>query len=144
MNDFIQSPEVRWSDLDPNFHLRHSVYYDFGASIRIAFLTLNGITPARMLEYNIGPVLFREECIFKKEIRFGDRVTINIKLDKLTKDFSRWSMVHEIIKNDGIPAALITIDGAWIDTQKRKLAVPPAIFNTAFDLIPKTDAFQLT
>ena len=83
MNDFIQSPEIRWSDLDPNFHLRHSVYYDFGASIRIAFLTLNGITPARMLEYNIGPVLFREECVFKKEIRFGDKVTINIKLDKL-------------------------------------------------------------
>ncbi len=142
MNEFIQSIEVRWSDLDPNFHLRHSVYYDLGAYIRMTFLTQNGITPQLMVQHNIGPILFREECIFKKEIRFGNKVTINIKLDKLKKDFSRWSMVH-YVKKDEIPAAIITVDGAWLDTQKRKLAMPPAIFFKAFDLIPKTDAFQL-
>jgi acyl-CoA thioester hydrolase len=27
----------RWSDLDPNFHVRHSAYYDFGAQHRIEF-----------------------------------------------------------------------------------------------------------
>src|ERR1700712_5128737 len=102
MNDFIQTVEIRWSDLDPNFHLRHSVYYDFGAFIRIAFLTENGITPQAMLQHNIGPILFREECIFKREINFGDKITINIKLDKLRKDFSRWTMQHELFKNESI------------------------------------------
>jgi acyl-CoA thioester hydrolase len=143
MKDFIQTFEIRWSDLDPNFHLRHSVYYDFGAFSRISFLTKHGITSEVMLQHNIGPVLFREECIFKKEIRFGDKVSINIKLDKLKIDFSRWTMVHEIFKNNDLLAALITVDGAWLDTQKRRLASPPGIFNTAFELIPKTDNFKL-
>ncbi|MEO6329727.1 MAG: acyl-CoA thioesterase [Ginsengibacter sp.] len=143
IKDFTQSVEIRWSDLDPNFHLRHSVYYDFGAFSRISFLTANGITPEAMLQHNIGPVLFREECVFRKEISFGDKVTINIKLDKLKADFSRWTMVHEIFKNNDFLAALITVDGAWLDTQKRKLALPPRIFNAAFELIPKTDNFKM-
>ena len=143
MNDFIHSFEIRWSDLDPNFHLRHSVYYDFGAFSRITVLAANGLTPEAMKQHNIGPILFREECVFKKEIRFGDKVSINIKLDKLKKDFTRWTMVHEIFKNNNQLAAVITIDGAWIDTQKRKLTSPPPFFNTAFELIPKTDTFQL-
>lgn len=38
MEKFIQEIQLRWSDLDPNFHLRHSVYYDWGAFCRIEFL----------------------------------------------------------------------------------------------------------
>ena len=143
MNKFISNVEIRWSDLDPNFHLRHSVYYDFGAFSRIAFFNSNCITPQVMSQHNIGPILFREECIFKKEIRFDDKVTINIKLSKSRADHSRWTMVHEIYKNDDILAASITVDGAWLDTKKRKLSVPPDIFNKAFEIIPKTEDFQM-
>src|SRR6187402_260736 len=96
MDNFINTIEIRWSDLDPNFHLRHSVYYDFGAFCRIAFLTESGVTPAAMLQQNIGPIIFREECIFRKEIKFGDDISINLKLDRCTSDFSRWTMKHEI------------------------------------------------
>jgi acyl-CoA thioester hydrolase len=141
MKEFFTQPEIRWSDLDPNFHLRHSVYYDFGAYTRMVFLTEHGITPQLMRETNIGPILFREECAFKKELRFGDKITINLKLDKSTHNFSRWTMVHEIRKSNDILAAVITIDGAWMDTIKRKLAIPPDVFKTAFEIIPKTENF---
>jgi acyl-CoA thioester hydrolase len=50
--------------------------------------------------------------------------------------------VHELWTNGNTLAALITIDGAWIDTRIRKLAVPPEIFKTGFDLIPKTGDFN--
>ena len=143
MNEFISNVEIRWSDLDPNFHLRHSVYYDFGAFSRIAFFTSNGITPEVMMQHNIGPILFREECIFKKEIRFEDKVAINIKLSKTKADYSRWTIVHEIFKNNDILAAIITVDGAWLDTQKRKLSVPPDVFNKTFEIISKTENFQV-
>ena len=66
--EYIKDVDIRWSDLDPNFHLRHSVYYDFGAYCRISFLNDNGITETVMREHKIGPVLFREECVFKREI----------------------------------------------------------------------------
>ncbi len=104
MNDFISSVEIRWSDLDPNLHLRHSVYYDFGAFARINFFTKNGITSGVMLQHNIGPILFREECVFKKEIRFGDKITVNIKLDNVNRNYSRWRIVHEIFKNNDLIA----------------------------------------
>ena len=143
MNEFVRNVEIRWSDLDPNFHLRHSVYYDFGALARIAFFNSVGITPQLMLQHNIGPILFKEECIFKKEIRFEDKVTINIKLDKTKTDYARWSIVHEIFKNDNTLAAVISVDGAWIDTLKRKLTPPPYSFNTLFELMPKTQNFQM-
>ena len=143
MNEFISNVEIRWSDLDPNFHLRHSVYYDFRAFIRIAFFTSNGITPQVMTHHNIGPILFREECIFKKEIRFEDKVTINIKLSRTKADYSRWTIVHEIFKNGDILAAMITVDGAWLDTQRRKLSAPPEVFNKTFETISKTENFQM-
>jgi len=141
MNHFNIPVEVRWSDLDPNFHLRHSVYYDYGAYCRVLFLVSHGITTRFMQEQHFGPVLFREECVFKKEIQLTDAVTIDVKLLKARKDGSRWTMQHQFFKNDEILAAVLTLDGAWMDTQKRKLIVPPAEVQQTFDLAPKTADF---
>ncbi|MFN0082342.1 MAG: acyl-CoA thioesterase [Ferruginibacter sp.] len=143
MNDFVKKIEVRWADLDPNFHVVHSKYYDFGAYCRMAFLVENGLTPQFMQQHNIGPILFREECVFKREVLFGDEITINVKLDKLTADFGRWTMVHEIYKNGETLAAVITADGAWLNTSIRKLTVPPAVVIALFESAPKTVAFKM-
>src|SRR4051812_46104567 len=98
--EYIKNVEIRWSDLDPNYHLRHSAYYDFGAYCRISFLYENGISDALMREHNIGPVLFREECMFKREIIFGDSIKISLKLRYVSADFRKFSMQHEIFKNN--------------------------------------------
>ncbi len=136
MPPFLKSLELRWADLDPNFHLRHSVYYDFGATARIEFLAQNGITVSFMQEHHFGPVIFREECVFKKEIRLSDTITIDITLKQSTPDFSRWTMQHTIYKNTDTVSAILTIDGAWIDTIKRKLTLPPAEVMAAFNNMP--------
>jgi acyl-CoA thioester hydrolase len=143
MESFSTRSEIRWADLDPNFHVLHSRYYDFGAYCRMAFLTGNGLTPDLMKKYHIGPILFREECFFKREIRFGDEVTAKLKLSKMTADNAKWSMEHEIFKNDDTLSASINIDGAWMDTQKRKLTIPPAIIIDIFKVMPKSDNFQI-
>lgn len=143
MKSFNVKLEIRWSDLDPNFHVLHSRYYDYGAFCRMAFLVENGLTPELMKEYHIGPILFREECFFKKEIKFGDEVSINLKLSKMTSDYSRWSMEHEIWKNAEILAATTNIDGAWMDTQKRKLAIPPPLIKNIFETCPRSANFEL-
>lgn len=142
MENFVKEVQVRWSDLDPNFHLRHSVYYDWGAMSRIEFLNAHGLTSNLMQELHFGPILFREECIFKKEIRLGDKVMIGLKLLKSRKDYSRWTIQHDIIKNDDIVSAILTVDGAWLDTAKRKLAIPPEKVFDVFSLMPKPADFQ--
>jgi acyl-CoA thioester hydrolase len=141
MEQYIKKVEIRWSDMDPNFHLRHSVYYDMGAYCRISFMNEHGITPELMQQQHIGPIIFREECVFRKEIKFGDAVSINLKLEKCKADFTRWTMAHEIFINETTLAATITVDGAWIDTEKRKLATPPDFFKDSFGKIPKTANF---
>ena len=143
MNEYSKKLEIRWADLDPNFHVLHSKYYDYGAYCRMSFLTEHGITPAVMIENNIGPIIFREECLFKREIKFGDELLVYLKLSKCNDDASRWSMVHELWTNGDTLAAVINIDGAWIDTKIRKLAKPPEIFKTGLLQIPKTANFNL-
>ncbi|MFN4150762.1 MAG: acyl-CoA thioesterase, partial [Candidatus Sericytochromatia bacterium] len=67
MNEiFKRQIEIRWSDLDPNFHVRHSVYYDWGAYMRTVLMEKEGLTLKLMQEQNFGPVIFREECLFRK------------------------------------------------------------------------------
>jgi acyl-CoA thioester hydrolase len=142
MENYSKQVEVRWSDLDPNYHLRHSVYYDWGAYLRLTFLNEYGLTPLMMHQYHFGPILFREECVFKKEILFGDVVEINLKVTKSRKDFSRLSIAHEIYKNHETFSAVITVDIAWIDTKLRKLTLPPSIVHETFEAIPKAKNFE--
>lgn len=140
--NYIKQVEIRWSDLDPNFHLRHSVYYDFGAYCRINFLFDNGITEDIMREHSIGPVLFREECCFMKEIILGDKISISLKLKSVSEDFRKFSMQHEIFRNDNELAALLIVDGAWMDTVKRKIAAPPQMVIDTLNTIPKTEDYK--
>lgn len=143
MTDFNRPLQLRWSDMDPNFHLRHSVYYDFAASLRTEFLMSHGVTPQIMMKEHFGPILFREEAIFKKEIRLGDSLIMNVRASKLSEDYSRFGMRHEILRKDEL-CAIINVDGAFIDTIKRKLTAPPQIAKEMVDAMPKTEDFEWT
>ena len=140
---YKKSVEIRWSDMDPNFHVRHSIYYDWGAYCRIGFLYDHGFTPQVATQYQIGPIIFREECVFKKEVRFDHKVEVTVMLQKCNKDATRWTMVHEIWKNEKVLAATITIDGAWMDLIKRKLGTPPQLVIDGFNAMPKSPDFIL-
>jgi acyl-CoA thioester hydrolase len=142
MEKFIKEIQVRWSDLDPNFHLRHSVYFDWGAFCRIDFLKEFDLTPNLMQELHFGPVVFREECVFKKEIRDSDKITIDLTLLKARKDFSRWTIRHHIIKNEDVLSAVLTVEGAWINTLERKLTIPPHPVGKVFSEMPVNEHFQ--
>lgn len=141
MATFNKKLSFRWSDLDPNFHLRHSAYYDFGAQHRVEILAELGLSIRIMQAQHIGPVLFREECVFKKEIHLNDIIVMQTKMAKMNVDASRWSIVHEFYREDVLCAA-ITVDGAWMDTKLRKLATPtPLIIVNAMSVFPKTTNF---
>jgi len=142
MQNFSKKLEVRWADLDPNFHVLHSKYFDFGAYCRMSFFVEHGITVQLMQEYHIGPIIFREECLFKREIKFGDEVAITLVLDKVSEDHRKWTMSHEIWINRDTLAAVITLEGAWMDTKARKVTVPPEVFKKGIDTIPKVKNFN--
>ena len=142
MEAFSQQIQVRWADMDPNFHLRHSVYYDWGAMCRMDYLTEKGLTPAIFKKLKFGPIIFREEAVFRKEIVYGDNISINLTLMKGRKDYSRWTISHEILKNNTTLCAVITVDGAWLNLLERKLFIPPAEAVAVFEQMQKNDHFE--
>lgn len=141
MEQFIMPVQVRWADIDANFHVRHSVYYDWGAMCRMDFLSAEGLSDEVFRQLQTGPILFREESKFRREIRMSDRVTIDLQLIQAKRDYSRWSIRHTIRKEE-TEAAVLTVDGAFLDTAKRKLAAPPDIAASVFGKMPHSTDFQ--
>jgi acyl-CoA thioester hydrolase len=139
---FITPVQLRWSDFDTNFHPRHSVYYDWGAMSRINFLNQHGLTPAMMQQMGFGPILFREEAIFRKEIRLGDIIHLDLRLVKAKRDYSRWSITHDIKKEDGTLCCKLTVEGAWINVKERKLFTPPEIVRDVFSKMQLSEEFE--
>lgn len=143
MNDEKYKLQIRWSDVDANFHVRHSVYYDWGAYCRLQFFAGYGLTIQMMQQLSVGFILFREECVFRKEVLLNDDISINIKLIKAKKDFSRISIQHQITKGDNKGnAAVITVDGAWINVKERKLTSPPEQMLAVFNGLTTGEGFE--
>ena len=92
----------------------------------------------------MGPILFREETKYLREVGMQDNITITCALLKMRKDGSRWSFYHEVFRPDGIKAAEIIVEGAWMDITKRKLAVPPARIAESMMKMPKAVGFELS
>jgi acyl-CoA thioester hydrolase len=125
--------QLRWADIDANFHVRHSVYYDWAALC---------LTESVYHQFNMGPILFREECRFRREIRMGDSIAIDLELVNARRDFSRWTIQHSIWKSSSVEAARLTVEGAFIDLHLRKLAIPPSLAQVVFEQMPRSSNFQ--
>ncbi|WP_242929332.1 acyl-CoA thioesterase [Pontibacter vulgaris] len=117
--------KVMWSHLDANMHMRHSAYADFAAQARIEVLAVMGLDMKTFQKLHIGPILFREETTYLREVGVNETITVTTELAKSKKDGSRWTICHELFKEDGVKAAVIVVEGAWIDVLKRKLANLP-------------------
>jgi acyl-CoA thioester hydrolase len=144
MTEFSKTISIRWSDIDANFHLRHSVYYDFASQIRIDVLQHFGITMSLMQEENFAPVILREESVFKREIKYEDVITVKVAISKLTSNASKYTITHEFINTDNKLCAIVTIEGAWIDTKLRRLkTLSPEITETLLNQFPKTKNFEV-
>ncbi len=121
-----QTYTVRWAELDPNGHMRHSAYADFAADQRVRWLASLGYTVQKFAELRVGPILFREETKFLKELHGGESIRVEGVVTAATPDGARWTILHTIYKADGRVAATVTVDGAWLDLDRRKLTTPPA------------------
>ncbi|MDX5420610.1 MAG: acyl-CoA thioesterase [Hymenobacteraceae bacterium] len=134
--------KVMWSHLDANMHMRHSAYADFAAQARIEVLDKLGLDLKVFHHLHIGPILFREESVYLREVSINENLKVTTELTKSRPDGSRWSIRHEIFRADGVKAAVINVDGAWLDTQKRKLTALPAELAEQFAHIPKSKDYE--
>jgi acyl-CoA thioester hydrolase len=140
MNVYYEG-QVLWSQIDANQHMRHSAYADFAAQARLCLLEGLGLKPATLFGHRIGPVLFREELFYLREVNLNDYIKVTCELTRSRPDGSRWTIRHELFRGDGIKAAIVIVDGAWIDMDKRKLAILPEKLSRLFMTTPKSSDY---
>lgn len=132
----------RWADFDPNNHMRHSAYTDYAAEARVRMFNALGLSLTEFNKLNLGPVLFREETIFRREIRLGEDIRVEVFLKGISQNGERFKFYHRICKEDGSLAAEVEIYGAWLDLKKRKLTSPPDQVLLTLKDIEKTKDFE--
>jgi acyl-CoA thioester hydrolase len=142
MTPFSRTYELRWSDADANGHIRHTVYAELGAEVRMAFLREGGIDWKAFARFGIGPVLLREELDYLREVHLGESVSVDLAVSGLSPDGGRWVFRHHVSRADGVLAARVTVTGGWIDLAARRLAVPPEPLASLMSSAARTDDFR--
>lgn len=133
--------QVLWAQIDANRHLRHSAYADFCAQARSNMLTQLGLSLEEFAKNKIGPILFREELIYHREVSLDEYIEVSTEITKFNTINGRFSFKHQVLKSNGILAATIHVDGAWLDLVTRKLTSLPENWKPLLQNIPKSSDY---
>jgi len=130
-----------WSHVDPNFHLRGSVYFDFCDQVRVSYFKEQGMPMLAWRKYNAGPILLEQHIRYFKEILMEETVSVEARHIGLSED-KRFSRVqHRFVKADGTEAARVEVTVAFMDLNARKLMPAPdeivAILNQLEPALPE-------
>jgi acyl-CoA thioester hydrolase len=129
---YIQHFQIHYSDLDMNGHVANTSYLKFSLDTRVGHLFANGLTVEMMRESGFGPVVFREEITYLKELHMPEKIEVHYWVTSLHEDGIRFDLCTEIRRQDGELAARIDIQGGWMSLTKRRLEKPP---KQAWDLM---------
>jgi acyl-CoA thioester hydrolase len=140
--EFVFEFHVTWGDLDPIGHLRTAVYTDLAIDAQFKLLDRIGYSTAGLTELGYGPVVLRQESRYYSEVRFGEAIIDTLSLAGLSEDGSRWIVQHDFVRSDGQKAAMLKVEGTWIDLQTRDAIVPPKDLIATNDRLPRTKNFQ--
>lgn len=141
---FYKEFEVRWSDLDANRHLANSAYMNFMSHTRMAYLQSHGFHYEEMAAMNIGPVIFREDLFYFKEVMGGQKVFVTLELKGLSNDGMFFEFLHGMYNKEGEQHLRAELMGAFIDLKSRKLTtLPNDLIKKTFDDLQKTENFRV-
>lgn len=136
---------IRWADVDANQHMRHSAYADYAADVRMAMFESIGFTMKDFAEANIGPILFREEARYMREVGLGESIRVDCKVGGMSADGRKWMLKHVFWRSRGgveEPCAQITVEGAWLDMTTRRVVTAPAALLDAVGALERADDYQ--
>ena len=143
MNEYSSTYEIRWSDLDANGHVNYAVYINAAGDVRYHFFWDHGFPPEKFKQIGMNPVYTAIHAEFLREVRLGERITINYAVSGFSPQGTRWRVHHDVRKENGKRAVLLDLEGVVLDMATRKPTIPvPELFQI-FDLIPRTKDFAV-
>jgi acyl-CoA thioester hydrolase len=142
VEDCTRRFQVRWADLDMNRHMRNTAYSEYATDVRVSFLEEHGFGFAEFARRGFGPVIHREEATYSREIGPGAAFEIDYRVAGLAPDGSRWRVEHRVVRADGKQAAVLRIDGVWLDMGSRRPIPPPPELLEALRRVARTPDYE--
>jgi acyl-CoA thioester hydrolase len=134
--------KTKWADFDPNRHMRHTAYSDYAAEVRSRFFYQHDLSLEDFARIQIGPVIFKEETTYYKEIKMGADIRVDMLLTAASEKLERWEFTHRIFNTNDELSAVVKVNGAWFDLQSRKLTRLPDEIIEKLKNLPKSDNFK--
>ena len=131
-----------WKDIDFNQHMRNTAFLEKIDDVRLMFFTDNGFSMREFARLRIGPVVFRDEVDYMKEVNLLDEIKVTIATGGLSEDVSHYIIRNEMFRADGKMTARVTSHGTWFDLVERKIVAPPKELASIFQALPKTEDYK--
>jgi len=87
---YIQHFQVRYSDLDTNGHVANTSYLKYSLDTRVGYMFANGLTAEMMRDSGFGPIVFREDITYRKELRAPEKIEVRFWVKSLHEDGIRF------------------------------------------------------
>ncbi|HVR41332.1 MAG TPA: thioesterase family protein [Thermoanaerobaculia bacterium] len=139
---FTKTLFARWGDMDFNGHMKNTAYLDASADVRMMFFSEHGFSMREFEKRKIGPVIFRDELEYFRELRLLEQVVVTLEVAALSADGAKFKMRNEFFRPDGQRAARVMSTGGWLDIVARKLAPPPAELRDLLFALPRVEDFE--
>lgn len=134
---------VRWGDLDANGHMANTAYLDAAADVRMMTFEARGFSMREFETLQVGPVVFKDEVSYFKELRLLEPYDVAIAVAGLSADAKHFRIRNTFSREDGAPVAVLTSTGAWFDRRTRKLTPPPEALAELLRGMARTDDFEV-
>ena len=105
-------------------------YLGYASDTRMHYFTEHGFTPARFAPEKFGPVVVRDELIYRRELRLMDEFAVDLELVGISETGTRFRVRNMFQTASGEDAASVTSDGLWFDLELRRPRIPPADIDT--------------
>lgn len=123
---------IRESHLDTFGHMNNAAYLVLFEEARWELITRNGYGLNEVLKFQKGPVLLDVTMRFKKEIRLREKIRITTELVSHERKITKFK--QDMIKEDGIVAAELSLTFGFFDLQTRRLIDPTSEWKKAIGL----------
>jgi len=139
---FQQSFRVGWGDLDGNHHMANRAFLDRAADTRVLFFAHHAFPVSRFAVERIGPVILRDELVYRKELRLLDEFTVDLELFGLSSDGARFDLGNTFRIGDDVVAAVVRSEGLWFDLDKRRPRAPLPELDAIQHKMPRGEGFR--
>jgi len=139
---FVRRFRVGWSDVDGNGHMANTAFLDRAADTRFEFFAEHGFSAGRFIAEHVGPVIVRDEILYRKELRLLEEFTVDLEVLGLSSDGTRFELGNTFHDLAGELVASVASEGTWFDLDRRRPRAPPVDLDAVQRKMHRNERFK--